>query len=60
MVGLPVRKGARLGRLDVYAGSRLLASADLVAASAVSEPGLLRKAAWYAETTVENLWGLVT
>jgi D-alanyl-D-alanine carboxypeptidase (penicillin-binding protein 5/6) len=59
-VGLPVRKGARLGRLDVYAGSRLLASADLVAASAVSEPGLLRKAAWYAETTAENLWGLVT
>ena len=59
-VGLPVRTGARLGRIDVYAGSRLVASADLVAASAVSEPGLLRKAAWYAETTAENLWGLVT
>jgi D-alanyl-D-alanine carboxypeptidase (penicillin-binding protein 5/6) len=59
-VGLPVRKGVRLGRVDVYAGDRLLASSDLVAASSVSEPGLLGKAAWYAETTAENLWGIVT
>jgi D-alanyl-D-alanine carboxypeptidase (penicillin-binding protein 5/6) len=59
-VGLPIEAGLRLGRVDVYAGSRLLASSDLVAARSVSEPGLLRKALWYAETTADNLWGLVT
>ena len=59
-VGLPVREGARLGRIEVYAGDRLVASSNLVAAESVSEPGLLRKLAWYAETTAENLWGLVS
>jgi D-alanyl-D-alanine carboxypeptidase (penicillin-binding protein 5/6) len=59
-VGLPVREGARLGRVEVYAGDRLVASSNLVAATSVSEPGLVRKLAWYAETTAENLWGIVT
>ncbi len=59
-VALPVRKGQRLGRVEVYAGNRLLASANLVAASDVSEPGLLGKAAWYARETVAELWGLFT
>ena len=59
-VALPVRKGQRLGRVEVYTGNRLLASANLVAASDVSEPGLLGKAAWYAQETVAELWGLFT
>ena len=59
-VSLPVRKGQRLGHVEVYAGSRLLASTNLVAASDVSEPGLLGKAAWYARETVAELWGLLT
>jgi D-alanyl-D-alanine carboxypeptidase (penicillin-binding protein 5/6) len=59
-VGLPVREGDRLGRVEVYAGDRLVASSNLVAAASVSEPGLLGKAAWYARTTASNLWGLVT
>jgi len=59
-VGLPVRAGDRLGRVEVYAGDRLVASSNLVAASSVSEPGLLGKASWYARTTAGNLWGLVT
>ena len=59
-VGLPVRTGTPLGRVEVYSGDRLLASSNLVAASDVSEPGLFRKAWWYARTTAENLWGLVT
>jgi D-alanyl-D-alanine carboxypeptidase (penicillin-binding protein 5/6) len=59
-VALPVRKGQRLGTVDVYAAKRLLASADLVAAEPVPEPGLLGKARWYAEQTLENLWELVT
>jgi len=58
-VGLPVREGVVLGRVDVYDAGRLVASSDLVAASSVSEPGLLGKALWYAETTAGNLWGIV-
>jgi D-alanyl-D-alanine carboxypeptidase (penicillin-binding protein 5/6) len=59
-VGVPVRKGAELGRLEVYSGERLLASSNLVAASDVSEPGVLGKAWWYVRTTAGNLWELVT
>jgi D-alanyl-D-alanine carboxypeptidase len=59
-VALPVRKGQRLGRVEVYDGNRLLASSNLVASAAVSEPGLLGKARWYATRTAENLWGIVT
>ncbi len=59
-VALPVRKGQRLGRVEVYAGSRLVASSNLVAARSVADPGLLGKARWYATRTAANLWGLVT
>jgi D-alanyl-D-alanine carboxypeptidase (penicillin-binding protein 5/6) len=57
-VGLPVREGLLLGRVDVYDGTRLIASSDLVAATSVSEPGLLGKAWWYAGTTAGTLWGI--
>jgi D-alanyl-D-alanine carboxypeptidase (penicillin-binding protein 5/6) len=57
---LPVREGQVLGRVELFQGSRLVASANLVAAEAVSEPGVLGKAAWYARRTAENLWGLFT
>jgi D-alanyl-D-alanine carboxypeptidase (penicillin-binding protein 5/6) len=59
-VDLPVRKGEHLGMVDVYDGNRLLASSDLVAGCAISEPGLLAKAWWYVRATASNLWGLVT
>ena len=59
-VALPVRKGQRLGRVDVYDGNRLVASSNLVAAAAVAEPGFLGKMRWYATHTAENLWGLFT
>jgi D-alanyl-D-alanine carboxypeptidase (penicillin-binding protein 5/6) len=59
-IALPVRKGQRVGRVEVYEGNRLVASSMLVAARSVSEPGLLGKARWYASRTVANLWGLVT
>jgi D-alanyl-D-alanine carboxypeptidase (penicillin-binding protein 5/6) len=59
-VALPVRRGQRLGRVEVWDGNRLLASSDLVAARDVSEPGLLGKAAWFARRTASNLWGLVS
>jgi len=60
MVGLPVRKGERLGRVEVWEGDRLVGLSNLVAANAVSEPGNLGKVAWFAERTAENMWELVT
>jgi D-alanyl-D-alanine carboxypeptidase (penicillin-binding protein 5/6) len=59
-VGLPVRKGQRFGRVEVWDGDRLLASSNLVAAEDVSEPGLLRKSAWFVERTAANLWDVVS
>jgi hypothetical protein len=58
--GLPVRAGQRLGRVEIWDGDRLVASSNLVAADDVSEPMLLRKAAWFVERTGEHLWGLLT
>jgi serine-type D-Ala-D-Ala carboxypeptidase (penicillin-binding protein 5/6) len=60
VVGLPVRRGQRVGRVDAYDGNHLVASSPLVAAEAVSEPGLLGKTAWYARRTASNLWGLLS
>ena len=57
-VGLPVRKGERLGEVRVYAGSKLLASSPLVAAAAIDEPGLWGKTTWYAGRTLDELGGL--
>jgi D-alanyl-D-alanine carboxypeptidase (penicillin-binding protein 5/6) len=59
-VDLPVQDGQRLGRVEVWDGDRLLASSDLVAAEAVSEPGAFGKTTWFVERTGENLWELVT
>ncbi len=60
MVGLPVREGEQLGRVEVWEGDRLVASSNLIAAESVAEPGNLGKAAWLAERTAENMWELVT
>jgi D-alanyl-D-alanine carboxypeptidase (penicillin-binding protein 5/6) len=57
---LPVAKGTRLGRVEVYDGSRLAAASPLVAVEAVSEAGLWAKAKWYAGQTAHNLWEMFT
>jgi D-alanyl-D-alanine carboxypeptidase (penicillin-binding protein 5/6) len=59
-VALPVRARQPLGSVEVYAGERLVASMPLVAAAAVSEPGLGGKLVWYTKRTAHHLWGLVT
>jgi hypothetical protein len=59
-LALPVAKGQRLGRLEVYEGNRLLASSDLVAAESVADAGLVAKARWYATQTARNLWEMLT
>jgi serine-type D-Ala-D-Ala carboxypeptidase (penicillin-binding protein 5/6) len=57
-VGLPVRKGQRLGEVRVYEGRRLLATRPLVAARSVAAPGTAAKVRWYAGETLRNLGGL--
>jgi D-alanyl-D-alanine carboxypeptidase len=59
-LSLPVEKGARLGRVEVYDGARLVAASPLVAAAAVADASFFAKAKWYATRTVHNLWSLVT
>jgi len=59
-VGLPVRAGERLGRVELWDGDRLLASSNLVARESVSDPGAVRKATWFVGRTAEHVWGLVT
>jgi serine-type D-Ala-D-Ala carboxypeptidase (penicillin-binding protein 5/6) len=58
-LALPVAKGERLGRIEVYEGNRLLASSDLVAAEAAGEAGVLAKARWYSAQTARNLWEML-
>ena len=59
-LALPIVKGDRLGRVEVYDGNRLVASSNLVAAESVPDAGLWAKAQWYATETVRNLRGMVT
>lgn len=60
VVSLPVRKGQRLGVVRVYAGGKLLGERPLVAARSLSRPGLGGKIRWYATTTLENAWELIS
>jgi serine-type D-Ala-D-Ala carboxypeptidase (penicillin-binding protein 5/6) len=57
---LPVRARQPLGEITVSAGGHVIASADLVAAAAVSKPGLVGRVVWYTKRTAHHLWGLVT
>lgn len=58
--GLPVHRGQPLGRVEIFDGNRLIASSSLVAAKAVSEPGVVGKAKWFVERTAEHAWEIVT
>ena len=59
-LALPVEKGARFGRVEVYDGNRLVAASTLVAADEVADAGLWAKATWYVTRTLRNAWELVT
>jgi serine-type D-Ala-D-Ala carboxypeptidase (penicillin-binding protein 5/6) len=51
---LPVRRGQRVGSIRVYDGDRLVASSALVAAVAVEEPSLGKRARWYAGRALDE------
>jgi D-alanyl-D-alanine carboxypeptidase (penicillin-binding protein 5/6) len=58
-LALPIAKGERLGRIEVYEGNRLLASSDLIAAEPVGEAGFLAKVRWYTMQTARNMWEML-
>jgi serine-type D-Ala-D-Ala carboxypeptidase (penicillin-binding protein 5/6) len=57
-VTLPVVRGQRLGRIDVFAGGKLLGSRPLLAARSVAKPGLGGRLRWYSTRTVHHLISL--
>ncbi|MBA2460399.1 MAG: D-alanyl-D-alanine carboxypeptidase [Actinobacteria bacterium] len=59
-VALPVRKGQRLGEVQVLSGHDVVARSPLVAAEAVGRPGRLERVGFYAGRTVHHLWGAIT
>ena len=59
-MSLPVQRGQVLGRVQVWAGGRLVGSRALVATRAVSAPGIAGRMKWYAARTVHNVVGLFT
>jgi D-alanyl-D-alanine carboxypeptidase (penicillin-binding protein 5/6) len=56
---LPVRRGETLGRIEIWAGKRLLGSRPLVAARSVPRPGVGGRLRWYGTRTVKDLWGFI-
>jgi D-alanyl-D-alanine carboxypeptidase (penicillin-binding protein 5/6) len=57
-VPLPVERGRVLGRVEIWAGKRLVGRRDLVASRTVNRPGVLPRVRWYAGRTAHNLAGL--
>jgi serine-type D-Ala-D-Ala carboxypeptidase (penicillin-binding protein 5/6) len=58
-VGLPVVRGERLGRIEVWTGGQLLGTRPLLAGRTVERPGLGGRLRWYSTRTVHNLVGLL-
>jgi D-alanyl-D-alanine carboxypeptidase (penicillin-binding protein 5/6) len=57
-VALPVHKGDRLGRVEVWRGPKLVVSRPLTAARTVEKPGVAGRVSWYAGRTVHHVLGL--
>jgi serine-type D-Ala-D-Ala carboxypeptidase (penicillin-binding protein 5/6) len=57
-VALPVKRGQRLGRIEVWTRGKLLGSRPLLAERSVPRPGLGGRLRWYSTRTVHNLLGL--
>ncbi len=58
-VELPVRKGQRLGEVQVLDRGTVIASSPLVAANSVSKPGVAGRVGFYARRTLDHLGGLL-
>jgi D-alanyl-D-alanine carboxypeptidase len=60
VVSMPVRAGQRLGTIRVFEGKRLIATRPLVAAHAVSRPGVAARVGFYARHTAQHIWSWVS
>jgi hypothetical protein len=58
-VSLPVTRGQRLGRIEIWRGRTLLGTRPLLAARTIPKPGLGGRLRWYSTRTVHNLVGLI-
>jgi D-alanyl-D-alanine carboxypeptidase (penicillin-binding protein 5/6) len=54
-VALPVRKGQRLGEVQVLDRGEVIARSPLVAANAVAKPGTVGRVRFYASRTLDHL-----
>jgi serine-type D-Ala-D-Ala carboxypeptidase (penicillin-binding protein 5/6) len=52
---LPVRRGEKLGEVNVFSGRQLVASAPLVAARSVSRPGFFGRVGFYTGRTFSHI-----
>jgi D-alanyl-D-alanine carboxypeptidase (penicillin-binding protein 5/6) len=57
-VSLPVVRGQRLGRIEIFEGRKLLGSRPLIAGRSVAKPGFGGRLRWYSTRTVHHLIGL--
>ena len=55
VVSLPVTRGQRLGRVEVWRGRKLLVSRPLLAGRSVAKPGAAGRLSFYAGRTVHHL-----
>ena len=54
-ISLPVVRGRRLGRIEVWAGKTLLGTRPLLAGRSIPRPGLGGRLRWYGTRTVHHL-----
>jgi serine-type D-Ala-D-Ala carboxypeptidase (penicillin-binding protein 5/6) len=52
---LPVSEGQSLGRVQIWEGSRLVGTRELVASRSINRPALPRRLGWYAGRTLHHL-----
>ena len=57
-VSLPVTRGERLGRIEIWSGRTRLGTRPLLAARTVTRPGLGGRLRWYGTRTLHHLLGL--
>jgi D-alanyl-D-alanine carboxypeptidase (penicillin-binding protein 5/6) len=57
-VGLPVARGQRLGRVEIWSNGKLVGARPLLASRSVSRPSAAGRLRWYATRTVHHLIGL--
>ncbi len=56
-VSLPVVRGERLGRIEIWSGRKRLGTRPLLAARTVARPGVGGRLRWYGTRTVHHLVG---